>query len=808
MLNKPKTIMSSVLSCLVLILMVVLPSSAFAGEWQLWYRQPAKDWVEALPVGNGRLGAMIFGGIESEHLQLNENTIWSGDQNDFDRVGAYKFLPQARQLLFDGKYTEARKLVDREFLGERPMYFYQPLGDIYLKFRTSGNTTNYRRTLDLDTAVATVSYSDGDANFTREVFASYPGQIIVTHLTCSKPGRISADISLSRIADAESIVISDNTIVLRGQVDRGKPTEGVKFEAYLKAICRGGKINKNGNSLIVENADEVTLFLTASTSYNNNKPAKTCQKQLSAATKKSFNKLRDAHIKDYQKLFRRVDINLGKTEAVSLPTDKRLELAQKGDGDEALAALYFQYGRYLLISSSRPGGLPANLQGIWNAEIKPPWFCGFHCDINFQMNYWPAEVCNLSECHEPYFDLLEKLRVNGRKTARNVYNCRGFFTSHRTTPALFTSTLKGLDIWPPSAGWLCQDFWEHYQFTGDKEFLKKRAYPVMKEAAEFYLDWLVENPKTGKLVSGPSISPENQFFIPGTNTKAGLSMGPAMDQQIIWDLFTNTLEAATVLGVEDNFVKEVKSARERLAGPQIGSDGRLLEWDEEFKETEPWHRHLSHLFALHPGRQITSEKTPQLADAARKSLEYRFKNVPSSKGGTSQDIGNCGWSLAWNTNLWARLGDGSNCHNVLMALLNRCTFSNLMDNCPGLQIDGNFGGNVSSTAPSGSYTGVFQIDGNFGGTAGIAEMLLQSHTGEILLLPALPKQWSAGYVKGLRARGGFEVDMYWKNGKLFKAQIKSTVGGPCKVQYGESVIEFKSESGKSYELNDKLEVQK
>ncbi len=762
----------------ILLAITVIAGTTYGSQWQLWYQQPAKEWVEALPVGNGRLGTMIFGGIESERLQLNENTVWSGDQNNFDCVGAYKFLPQARQLLFDGKYTEARKLVDKEFLGERPMYYYQPLGDINLKFKTSKNVTNYRRTLDLDTAVATVSYSDGDANFTREVFASYPGQVIVTHLTCSKPGRISADISLSRIADAESTAISDDTIALRGQVDRGKSTEGVKFEARLKTISVGGKITKSGNGLIVENADEVTLILAAATSYNNKIPASICENQLASASEKSFSDLQKAHITDYQKLFRRVDINLGKTNAANFPTDKRLELAQKSDGDEALAALYFQYGRYLLISSSRPGCLPANLQGIWNAEIKPPWFCGFHFDINFQMNYWPAEVCNLSECHQPYFDLLEKLRVNGRKTAKNVYNCSGFFTSHRTTPALFTSTIKGLDIWPPSVGWLCQDFWEHYQFTGDREFLQKHAYPVLKEAAEFYLDWLVENPKTGKLVSGPSISPENQFFIPGTNTKTGLSMGPAMDQEIIWDLFTNTLEAAEVLGIQDNFVKEVQSARERLAGPQIGSDGRLLEWAEEFKETEPGHRHLSHLFAVYPGRQITPDGTPELTAAARKSLEYRLDS----------GSGKHGWSRAWVINLWARLKQGDKARESIYGLFRLSTYPNLFDGC--WHINSN----------------VFQIDGNFGGTAGIAEMLLQSHAGEINLLPALPKQWTTGYVNGLRARGGFEVDIYWKNGKLDKANIKSIIGGHCKVKYGAKIMEFETERGKSYMLDSDMKL--
>jgi len=780
------------------------------GTWsrlKLWYQQPAREWTEALPVGNGRLGAMVFGGIKNERLQLNEKSLWSGSPDDSDNPEALAALHEVRKLIFEGKYTQAdalavKKLVckgagsNRASSGKLPYGSYQTLGDLRLKFDGPNEANDYRRELDLDTAVTRVSYRQGNATFTREVFSSAVDQVLVLRVACDKPGRISFTADLTRPERFTTNAETADCLTMMGQMNDGKNgTTGLRYVARLRAIADGGNISTTGSVLRIEEADSATLILAAGTDYKlqppdyrGSLPDKTTAEQLAEAAAKSYSDLRDRHVADYQKLFRRVSLELSydtdsgtNLSAGNMPTNNRLDALRNGATDPELTVLYFQFGRYLLICSSRPGTLPANLQGIWADGVQVPWNCDYHSNINVQMNYWPAEVCNLAECHLPLFDLIDSLRPNGRKTAKVHYGAKGWTVHTITNVFGFTSPGEhpGWGLFPAAGAWLCQHLWEHYAFGGDRKFLEW-AWPIMRESAEFYLDFLVEDPKTGKLVSGPVNSPENSFITPD-GRRASLCMGPAMDQEIIWDLFTNILDSAKVLGIEDEFVKRVRDARERLLGPQIGSDGRLLEWSQEFKEAEPGHRHMSHLFALHPGRQITVTGTPELAAAIRKSLEYRL-----SQGG-----GHTGWSRAWIINFWARLQDGEKAHENLLALLNKSTLPNLFDTHP-----------------------PFQIDGNFGGTAGIAEMLLQSHvystgsgqTGEIHLLPALPKAWQTGQVKGLRARFGYEISIAWQQGKLTQADIKATHTGVCAIRYQNKVAKIETESGKTYSLDGSLSL--
>jgi len=787
--------------CAVALAATICTQTGAAGEsgyWarlRLWYRQPAKEWTEAIPIGNGRLGAMVFGGVDKERLQLNEVSLWSGSPQDADNPEALAALHEVRKLIFEGKYAEANAIANRKLVckgaGSRrasatgSLYgSYQTLGDLTLTFDGGGETSDYRRELDLDTAMATVSYRQGDATFRREVFSSAADQVLVVRLTCDKAGRISFTADLSRPERFSTSADGANGLIMLGQMNDGRNgTSGIKYVARLLAVTDGGTIGAADGTLRIDGANAATILLAAGTDYRlpppdyrGNNPEEVTAAQLAQAAARSYSDLRGRHLADYRKLFRRVSLDLGSgTESNSTPTgaptDERLKALRDGATDSELISQYFQFGRYLLICSSRPGSLPANLQGIWADGVQVPWNGDYHANINVQMNYWPAEVCNLPECHLPLFDLIDSLRPRGRKTAKVHYGADGWTVHTITNVFGFTSPGEspGWGLFPAAGAWLCQHLWEHYAFGGDRQFLE-RVWPVLRESAEFYLDFLVADPRTGKLVSGPVNSPENTF-ITADGQRASLCMGPAMDQQIIWDLFTNVLDSATVLGIEDELVRRVRDARERLLGPQIGSDGRLLEWSQEFKEAEPGHRHTSHLFALHPGRQISVTGTPELAAAARKSLEYRLAH-----GG-----GHTGWSRAWIINFWARLNDGNKAHENVVALLARSTLPNLFDTHP-----------------------PFQIDGNFGGTAGIAEMLLQSHAGEIHLLPALPAAWPSGHVKGLRARGGCEVDIAWTNGKLTEATIRPLRDGACNIRYGNSTARIDAKTDKPLRLNGNL----
>jgi len=780
---------------------------------RIWYDKPAAsdladdkegwrndaEWLRALPVGNGFLGAMVFGDVKSERIQLNEKTLWSGSPADNDNPEAYESLGKIRELLFSGKYKEATDLTLKTQIcqgsgsgngngADVPFGCYQTLGDLHLDFGKTSSYENYHRELDLNSGIVSVSYSQEGIKYKREIFASYPDRVIVIKFSANKKGKISFSGTLTRSERFETIPDKDN-LLMKGTLSDGKGGEGMQYAARLKAITKGGSVEYSGSSLKVKYADEVILLLTASTNYRQSypdykgpDPLKTTVDQLNSASSKSYEEILKRHTDDYKAVFGKVSLKLTENNADTIPTDVRLRKQLTNPDDLHLQQLYFQYGRYLLISSSREGSLPANLQGIWANKIQTPWNCDYHTDINVQMNYWPADITNLAECHPPLTALIESLVKPGQKTAAIQYKASGWCVHPITNVWGFTAPGEhpswGLHV--GAGGWLCQHLWDHYTFTMDREYLK-RVYPVMLESARFYLGWLVEDPVTGELVSGPAASPENSFIAPDGSV-AQISMGPSHDQQVIHELFSNVLSASVVLNDKNPLLSEIDSALKKLALPKIGSDGRLMEWREEFTETEPTHRHVSHLYMLHPGNQIDPSNTPDLAAAVRKSLDVRT------------DIGT-GWSLAWKVNFWARLKDGNRAYQLLKNVLRPVE---------------NRGTNYSNAG--GTYQNLFcahppyQIDGNFGATSGIAEMLLQSHVVEgedfiIQVLPALPDAWPSGEVKGLKARGGFEVSIKWEEKKMVSCTVKSLAGSDMKVSYKGKIFASSTELGESFELN-------
>ncbi len=755
---------------------------------KLWYKQPAEKWTEALPIGNGRLGAMVFGGITKEKIQLNEESLWAGAQINNNNPGASKYLKEIQQLLLNGESGKARKLGDKYLLGTPPrIRSYQTLGDLKLDFNYNQvSVSNYCRELDLATGVSSVKFNYGGVSFKREVFASAPDNTIVIHLSSNKESQISFRVSMEREIDAITEVISNNTLIMTGQiVDKDQPERGpfgkhMKFSSIVKVLNNGGKLLAKDNQLVVEHANEVTLIITAATDYNIDilnfdrliNPTEVCNAIIEKVVLNSYEELLEKHQTDHSAIFNRVEMNLGIDSSKNIPTDIRLQRVKDGNEDAGLIALYFQYGRYLLMGSSRyPGVLPANLQGIWNEHIDAPWGSDYHTNINLQMNYWPAEVCNLPETVAPLNKYFTGLLIPGRVTAKEMYNANGWMMHHVSDPFGRTGLMDGIG-WgtsPLAGAWMSLTFWRHYQFTQDENYLSEKAYPIMKEASKFILDFLIED-GNGYLVTAPSISPENMFINPKNGKNARITYAATIDIQIIHELFKASIESAEILEKDATLILEMKETLKKLPPVLIGKDGTIREWIEDYEEAEPGHRHMSHLFGLHPGTQITND-TPELLDAAKKTIEKRLAN-----GG-----GHTGWSRAWIVNFYARLLDNENAYEHLLALLRKSTLSNLFDSHP-----------------------PFQIDGNFGGTAGIAELFLQSHSNEIHVLPALPKVWQDGFVKGLKARGNFTVDIYWDKGKLTKLIIQSNSGGACNIKYQNKTIMIKTEVGNEYLLDSEL----
>jgi alpha-L-fucosidase 2 len=756
-------------------ILIIFSASSLSAQYKnlvLWYNAPAKDWNEALPIGNGRLGAMIFGRPDTELIQLNEQTLWTGGP-----VNLNPNLQPVRDELFRDSINKAVRLLKKMQGPNTEMY--QPLGDIIIKQKYSGEATNIYRDLNIGNAVATSKFTAGGVEYSKEIFASAPDQVIVIRLKASEAKQLNFSVDVFHELLYKKLVTENKELVLKGKAritndERRNPKplvyedstncDGMRFQFRVKTFSADGKISSTDTSLIISDATEVILFVSAATSFNGydkcpvsegKDEEKIAVNFLQKAIKKNYQQLLHDHVKDYQKYFNRLSLSLNNATAPNLPINERLAAYQKGNNDFALEELYFQYGRYLLISSSRPGGMPVNLQGIWCNQIRPSWRSNYTTNINLQMNYWLAEQTNLSEMNQNLIEHIKHLAKNGTATATNYYGMKGWAVHHnsdiwaQTNPVGEGTGDPKWANWSLGSPWLSQHLYERYRFTGDKKYLKETAYPLMKTAALFCLDWLVE--KDGKLITAPSTSPENVYLHPN-GFKGTVTIASAMDMEIIWDLFTNIIEADSILNIDKYFATLIKQKRAMLSPLKIGKKGNLVEWFGDWEDEDSQHRHVSHAFGLHPGREISPLIDTNYSNAIKKTLEIR------GDGGT-------GWSKAWKINFWARLLDGDHAYKMYSELLKTSTLNNLFDTHP-----------------------PFQIDGNFGATAGIAEMLVQSHLTDVQLLPALPTAWKDGHIKGLIARGNFEIEMWWKEGKLAKVIITSANGGVCKLITHEKIL--------------------
>lgn len=742
---------------------------------KLWYDQPASKWTEALPVGNGRIGAMVSGGVEREQIQFNEETLWTGSPHDYSHKGASAYLDEIRQLLFEGKQKEAEQLAMKEFMSIplRQME-YQPFGDLYIDFPGHKAYNNYHRELDISDAICKTSYSVNGVNYQREIFASYPDQVIAIKITSDKAKSLTFSMNLNSEHEEKSVVTDGNNQTLSVAVK-----DGVLKGAARIVVDTDGEISTENNKISVSGARSAIIWLSANTNFKNYKdvsidPLASLANTFENIHGKSFDDVKERHISDYQTLFNRFKIDFGTNGRDTIPTNNRLKIFPDSPDDPQLIALYTQYGRYLLISSSRPGTQPANLQGIWNKDLAPSWGSKYTDNINTEMNYWPAEVTNLSECAEPLFSLIKDCSETGAVVAREHYDLDGWVLHHNTDLWRGAAPINNSNhgIWVSGSGWLSTHLWEHFLFTRDTDFLRNRAWPLMKGAALFYSEFLIEDPESGWLISTPSNSPEN----------GGLVAGPTMDHQIIRSLFKACIKASEIIDEDHDFASLLKEKTGKIAPNKIGQYGQLQEWMQDVDDPNNKHRHVSHLWGIHPGNDINWESGPELMEAARQSLIFRGDDAT-------------GWSLAWKINFWARLHDGDHAYELIKLL-----FRPVGTDDTRYEKGGGSYPNLFDAHPP------FQIDGNFGAPAGIVEMLIQSHLSAIDILPSLPSALPDGKISGVCARGGFVLSFSWSDGELQNVEVLSKAGGKCRLRYKGKTTEFESVKGKNYKLDGELNL--